>query len=413
MLRTTSAVAALLAATATPALAQYQAPPQPQPAPQMSGQAAPAQPSAAQPSKKAQKAILDLQTAVNGGDPAAIAAAVAAAEAVASTAADRHWIGQLQLKAAIARKDYATAARALQAVRGAGILPTATIAKLYSGVGVDAYNARQYDLAASLFEGAIAVDPQNLELTTMLAEARFGQGRKAEGTALLQKVMQAHSAAGRKPPEELYKRVVQAAYDARSPSAAELARQWAVAYPNAQSWRNAVAIYRNTVKPDANGTLALMRLLRVAGALTTASDVTLYTSLLEANSNFVEAQAVVDQAVAANLVQASSPEVQDIRSRPKVTEADLAAAAKTAQSGMALLRVGDRFYGLGEYAKAADIYRQAMAKPGVDKNLANLNIGTALAAAGDKAGATAAFSSVTGTHAEVAKFWLAYLQSRA
>ena len=77
-----------------------------------------------------------------------------------------------------------------------------------------------------------------------------------------------------------------------------------------------------------------------------------------------------------------------------------------------MLRIGDRFYGLGEYAKAVELYRQAMGKPGVDNNIANLHIGMALAASGDKAGATQAFNAVTGPRAGAAKYWLMFLQSR-
>ena len=45
---------------------------------------------------------------------------------------------------------------------------------------------------------------------------------------------------------------------------------------------------------------------------------------------------------------------------------------------------------MGNYAKAAELYRVALAKPGVDADVANLHLGMALARAGDKAGATAA-----------------------
>ena len=45
--------------------------------------------------------------------------------------------------------------------------------------------------------------------------------------------------------------------------------------------------------------------------------------------------------------------------------------------------------------------------------VANLHIGMALARAGDKAGATAALNAVTGPRAEIAKFWLAYLNQKA
>ena len=102
-----------------------------------------------------------------------------------------------------------------------------------------------------------------------------------------------------------------------------------------------------------------------------------------------------------------------LKSKPKVTEADLAAASKTATSANALVRIGDRYYALGQYSKAVDTYRLAMAKPGADANLANLHLGMALARSGDKAGAAAALNKVSGPHAEIAKYWLVYTQTHA
>ena len=74
---------------------------------------------------------------------------------------------------------------------------------------------------------------------------------------------------------------------------------------------------------------------------------------------------------------------------------------------------GDAYLGYGEYAKAAELYRAALTKSGVDTNLANLRLGIALARSGDKAGATAAFNAVTGPRADIAKYWLLYLSTRA
>jgi hypothetical protein len=48
----------------------------------------------------------------------------------------------------------------------------------------------------------------------------------------------------------------------------------------------------------------------------------------------------------------------------------------------------------------------------VEPGLANLHIGMALARAGDKAGATTALNAVTGPRADVAKFWLTYVNQR-
>ena len=92
------------------------------------------------------------------------------------------------------------------------------------------------------------------------------------------------------------------------------------------------------------------------------------------------------------------------------TAADLETAVKSSPTTINLLRIGDRYYGMGNYSKAAEIYRQVAAKPGADKELANLHLGMALARAGDKAGATAALNAVTGGRADIAKLWLLYVQ---
>jgi len=94
------------------------------------------------------------------------------------------------------------------------------------------------------------------------------------------------------------------------------------------------------------------------------------------------------------------------------TETDLAAAEKTAAIPTAFVRVGDRYYAAGNYAKAAALYRQGLAK-GSDANLTNLRLGEALARSGDKAGAVSALSAVGGELAELAKLWLVYAQRSA
>ena len=112
-------------------------------------------------------------------------------------------------------------------------------------------------------------------------------------------------------------------------------------------------------------------------------------------------------------LKATDPIVQEIQGALKgkaaPTAAELAAAEQGAKIPTAYVHVGDRYYGAGNYEKAADLYREAAAK-GADANLANLRLGEALARAGDKAGATAALSKVGGSLADVAKFWLVYVQ---
>ena len=387
--------------------------------PSRTGQDQPSpEPAAAEPQLKpssgALKAIVDLQTAVNANDYANVAAKAAGALTVAKTKEDRYIIGQLHLKAALAAKDNAGMAVAIETVASSGYIDSAKAASLYQSLGANFYNAKQFDQAAAALDKAVAANPRDPEALIMLAETRNAQGRKADAVGLLQRSIQASAAAGQKAREEVYKRAVGLAYDGQLPIAAELSRQWIAAYPGPDSWRNGIAIYRNTTKPDLEGTLALLRLMQATGALSSSADYSLFATAAAEQSNFVEAQAVLDAGIAAKQVDPASPLFRDIiaglKSKQKLTEADLAEAVKSATTGTAMVRVGDRYFGLGQYAKAAELYRKAIAKGDGDVNVANLHLGMALARSGDKAGAASALKAVSGPRAEIAKYWLLYVQ---
>jgi tetratricopeptide (TPR) repeat protein len=383
-----------------------------QPAAAQAPAAEPAAPQA-KPSSKALKAIADLQNAVLKGDYANVPAKVAAAQAVASNKDDHYLIASFELRAAIAQKNNTAATAAIDAMAATGVLDGARTAELYQSLGVEFYNAKDYPHAAALFQKAATLNPNSAEPYKLLAEAQNAQGQGAQGAASLSRALQIAAASGQKPGEDLYKRAVGMAYDAKSPTAIELGKQWISAYPSADSWKNTIAIYRNMYHPGVGSTLDLLRLQRAAGALISAGDYSLYATAAADQGNFGEAQAVIDQGLAAKVVDPSNPLFRDtiagLKSKPKATAADLAAATKMAPTGKSLIGIGDRYYGLGEYAKAVESYKAAVAKGG-DADLANLHIGMALARAGDKAGATAALNSVKGANADIAKFWLLYVQ---
>lgn len=416
---TSSAIVLAAAIGASPAAAQYgaSAPPPQTPAPTAQ---APAQAQAAAPkisvSKKAQKAIIELQTAVNAKDAATIPAKLAAAQAVAETKDDRYAIARLQLKAAVDAKNNAMASQAVEAIAASGFLDAHGLAGLYMGVGAEYYNAKQYAQAAPLFQKAVSLAPNDSEALNMLAQSYLAQGDKAQASATLQKALQASAAAGKKPEEQLYKNAVAIAYDAKSPSAIDLSRQWVAAYPTAQSWHDSIAIYRNLNHPDTATEFDLLRLARLTDAMQGTGDYHAYAFTATEQANYGEAKSLISEGISSGKIKASDPVIQEIqgvlKSKSAPTAAELAAAEKGASAPQAFLRVGDRYYGAGNYAKAAELYREALAK-GYDKDLSNLRLGEALARAGDKAGATAAFNAVGGPRADIAKFWLLYVQHGA
>ena len=415
----TTALATIAALTANSATAQYTRPAPPPPMPEATVQ--PAQPNApaAQPgqiklSREAGKAIIELQKAVNANDTANIPAKLAAAQALAKTPDDRYAIGQLQLKVALAAKNNEAAIVAVDYIAAANYLPKPQVAGLYNALGVEFYNAKNSPRAVEMFQRALTVDPSNAESQRLLGESQMSANPVAAVAAMKKAITQA-AATGQKLPEDSYKRAVKAAYDAKSQDAVEISRAWVAAYPSAESWKNAVAIYRNMMRPEVQGTLDLLRLLRAANALGTSGDYTLFATAASEQGNFGEAQSVIDEGIAAKKIDPKSSLARDIinglKGKPMATTAEIEAAAKSAKTAGSMVTVGNRFYGIGNYARAAELYRAA-AGAGGDTGLANLHLGMALARSGDKAGATAALKAVTGEHAGIAGYWLLWVQQK-
>jgi tetratricopeptide (TPR) repeat protein len=238
-------------------------------------------------------------------------------------------------------------------------------------------------------------------------------GHKAEASASLAKALQLSSASGQKAEEDLYKQAIGIAYGAKTPAAIDLGRQWVAAYPSSSSWHDALVIYRNLGNIDTAQALDIMRLARATDSMQGTGDYNIYASETINAQNWGEARAVITEGLASGKIKATDPVVQDIQNALKgkaaPTAAELSARETEAKVPNAFMRVGDAYYGAGNYQKAAAMYRSALEK-GADANLANLRLGEALARSGDKAGAAAALGKVSGSQAEIAKFWMIYAQ---
>lgn len=405
---TTAAAAAAFAmalSTAAPAVVQTTAP-----APTAGGEVG-------LPSKDALKAVQELKAAVDAKDAASIPAKLAAARAAAKTAEDRYWVALLEYMAVKDSNNPAAKAAAIEALLASGKVKLTDVRPLTLELAEAYQRSNQLDKAAATLERLLANSPDRA--TTMaLAKIRKDQGRVPDAVAVLRKSISAAAAAGAKADEQLYRYAVQLAYDARLPAAPELAREWVQAYPSADSWRNGLRIYRDVAKVGDDELIDLLRLHRATGSLVSEADHYKY-ALWGITKGFPgEAKAVLEEGFAAKHIERSKAEFADVYKAASNQAAgdrgSLDASAQTARAGTAkqALAAGDAYYGYGEFAKAAELYRAAFAKPGADKDLINLRLGAALARAGDKAGATSALNAVTGHRAELARFWLIYAGNR-
>ena len=370
-------------------------------------------------SKQARKEIGELQTAVNAKDAANIPAKLAAAQAKAQNADDKYVIAQLQLKAAVDSNNEAAMGQALEAMTQSGA-PEGGTAVIYSNLGKINYNAKAFDKAGAAFERVIQLDPKNTEAMILLAEARNAQGRAADAVGLIQKAIATQTATGAKAEESWYKRAVALSYNANLSNSPAIAREWVAAYPNPKSWRDAIRIYQTTSKLEDSALLDSMRLAQATGGLTGENDYFRFTNTLVTKGFPGEAKAVLEQGFASNAISKSKATFSQLYSLAttksqgdRASLAGAATAALAAADARKAMVTADAYYGYGDYAKAADLYRAALGKTGVDKDLANLRLGMSLARAGDKAGATAALNAAGGDQAEIAKFWLVYLATKA
>lgn len=371
-------------------------------------------------SKAASKEIIELQSAVNAKDAANIPAKIAAAKAKAKSKDDHYTIAQLQLKAAVDANDNAAMAAGLQEVLNSGFLDARATAPLYLNLGKLQYNAKSYDPAAAAFEQVLKLDPSNIEATVMLAETRNEQGRTPDAVSMIQKAIAAKNAAGQKADEAWYKRAVALSFNAKLPTAPGLARDWVAAYPSPKNWRDTIRIYQTTSQLDDGSLIDSMRLARATGALQGENDYFRYANTLVTKGFAGEAKAVLEEGFAAKTIDRSRATFSQLHAvASQRTEGDRAslaasaAAAKAAADAKKAMTTAEAYYGYGDYQEAADLLRVALTKSGVDKDLASLRLGMALARAGDKAGATAALNAAEGAQADVAKLWLTYLQTKA
>ena len=425
MTRTHTALAlALLAASpmfASAALAQYGST-----APPPTIKAPPPAAETGKPEKKfnisnaARKEIVALQAAVNAKNAAAIPALAAAANAKAKNSDDKYVIAQLQLRAAVDANDTAAMSSAIEAIIASGGVPASDTNALYLNLGKLDYNAKAYDKASKSFERLLQIDANNAEAMVMLAETRNAQGRTADGVALLQKAIAQRAAGGQKAEEAWYKRAVALSFNANLPTAPGLAREWASAYPTPKNWRDAIRIYQTASKLDDGSLIDSMRLAMVVGALSGENDYYRFANVLVGRGFPGEAKLVLEQGFAAKSIDKTREMFAQLyataTTKSQGDRASLEAAGKAALAAPAAkqaVTIADAYYGYGDYAQAIALYRAALTKTGVDKDLVNLRIGMALARSGDKAGATAAFGAAGGAQADVAKLWLAYLATKA
>jgi tetratricopeptide (TPR) repeat protein len=414
----------LMIGGATPALAQYgggSAPQQqiqepvqrPQPAPAPAGQ--PGQPERQYNLSRGERtAVQPAIIAVNAGDMAAAAAALPAADAAARGADAKYVIAQIRLRIGIQTNDTALQSRAIDDLLASGGALPAEMPGLYRQQLQFATTAGDRAKADRATAQLTALNPNDTSLIINNARQKGVAHDYPGALADYQRAIQITRAANQPVPEEWRRQMVALAYNGHLPQLGTFMRELLAAAPTTSNWHDAIAIY---AEQNSTGKLDAFRLMRAAGAMNSEGDFIQFSQAANAVRAFGEVQAVLQDGLQRNLIVQNAPYARETLAlatrRATDDRASLADSRRTALAGnaAAALNMGDAYYGYGQYAEAAELYRAALQK-GTDASLGNMRLGAALAMAGQRAPAEAAFHAVTGPGADLAQLWLLWLSNR-
>jgi tetratricopeptide (TPR) repeat protein len=371
-------------------------------------------------SKEERAALSALEAAVNARNYAAAAGALSAAQAAARGSDARYLTAMLQSRLARETANQAMLATAIDAMLASGLAPAADLPSLYQAQGMIALNVGSRERAEASLSRAFDLAP-NADTAITLAQLKLERRKNAEALTLIERAIELRKAAGQPVPESWYRRGADLATSTNAvPLSLKFTRELVTAYPTPENWRDAILVYRDVAKPDPTARLDLTRLARLARSLAGERDYLEAAQTFDGAGLSAESRSVLQEGVSSRMVDASKATFKEaIASSNKRATAEkaklngLQAKAMAATTGTAALEAGDLFLSAADYATAADLFRAALQKGGVDTGVANTRLGIALALAGRSAEAQAAFRGVTGPRADLAALWLVWLNQRA
>jgi tetratricopeptide (TPR) repeat protein len=285
-----------------------------------------------------------------------------------------------------------------------------------------AYELKNFDQVVEIGNRLIRSGSADDAMYGMIGHAMFTQGKHAEASKFLNDHVTDQERRGQKPREPTLT-TLRAAYERQGNRAGvtntleKLVRH----YPKADYWNLLTYQLSRAEKITDSQTLHIYRLKMATGTLTRCQDYSDMEEMAVAAGMAGEAQKVIEQAIAEKVCTVKSDEdrmrrhlstnsnvvAEDTAKLPK-----LIADARVAKTGDLDVAVGARYFGNGEYAKAAEAISRGIAKGGL-KNLADaqLTLATAQYRANNKAEAIKTFQSIKTDDPvtkRIAELWVLY-----
>ena len=342
--------------------------------------------------------------------------------AAVSNADDRFVAGQLAVQLGGLAQDPGIQRRGLSAMIESGKVPAADVPKYQFFLGSMAYDQKDFAAARTALGAAVQGGYKENNIEALLAEAYIADNQAAQGLTVLRDAIEARKASGTPAPESWYRRGLGAAYNGRLlDQASGFSMALVRDYPTTSNWGGAITVLREIASYPSQETLDLMRLMARTNSFAEERDYIEYIQAADARRLPGEVMNVINAGTAAGKLRAGDVFVTEAKgiasARVAADKASLPGLERDARAanatGASAAAAADAFLSYGESAKAIDLYKIAVAKPGIDLNRAMTRLGIAQVDAGDYAGAQATFAKVEGPRKALAQLWTVYAQQKA
>ncbi len=375
------------------------------------------------------KAIAPFDAASKASNWTAAKAAASAAAAIAKTPYEKFVAGQYLVNAGVGSKSDVDVHTGLDQMIESGFVPAEGHGKNAFFSGSDAYRKKDYAKAVSRLTLALKSGYYQDNALLLLTFAYTDQNQLDNAAAAVREFGPILAKTNTLGAKQAYERIAENYRQADRPKETfEWLRMAAKLSVDTATWRKYLAILVQNGNYERETDLDIRRLMDSAGALSERGDYLAYGIDAVEEGLPTEGLAVIERGVAAGKLSLAivpgkpnlAKETAD-KARSKIADesATLGAAERdssTSKTGRTARFTGDVFYSRKDWPKAVALYRIALAKGDAAKpdfnNIVNTRLGAALYNSGDSAGAKTVFQSITGERMELAKFWLAYIDSK-
>ena len=369
---------------------------------------------AGKPSKGAGKILSELQALDGKKDWAALKAKIPEAEAVQGrNSFDNYFIGFMKYKAGIGLPDDALTQAGLEVLSTSEFTAADQKPSIYRSLLALADKAKDSAKAKVYAEQYLALAPDDVNVLGYVGQQALRAKDYPSAEKYLLQAIKVQEAKGQPADEDYYTMLASLREQSKSPAKVEAYKLLAKNYPSGRNWAYLLEDFQTRSNLNGRTGIDLFRLMSVSGALLSGGSVIEAAQVALDAGVPGDAKAIIARARATS---ALGDRTGDAAAIEKTATASIAAddpAAKQeagAKTPDRLALVGQLYLSLGNYPKAAEVLKNALAKGVRNKEDATIRLGIAQLMGGDAAAAKATWAGVTGDPklVELASLWSLY-----